>query len=56
MNTLRTHPEQRIKDLLARLRSRQLDQALRGDVDASARYARRADRVRQHGKGLLVQA
>lgn len=56
MNTLRTHPDQRIKTLLARIRSRQLDQALRGDVNASARYAQRADRVRQYGKGVAAQA
>ncbi|MEM9019696.1 MAG: hypothetical protein AAGC44_03960 [Planctomycetota bacterium] len=56
MTTLHTYPDQRIKQLLARLRSRQLDRALRGDVDASARYAQRVDRVRQYGKGPLAQA
>ena len=50
MNTLRTPSEDRVKTLLARLRTRQLDRALHGDVGASARYAQRATRVRQNRK------
>lgn len=52
MNTLRNPSEDRIKTLLARLRTRQLDRALHGDVGASARYADRASRVRQYGKAV----
>ena len=37
-------PEQRVR-LISRLRSRQLDTALRGKVSDSARYARRARRL-----------
>lgn len=38
----------RIERLLARVRGKQLETALRGRVDQSFRYAQRAMRVRQH--------
>jgi len=36
----------RTRELFARLRHRQLRSAMAGDIDASARYAARATRVR----------
>ncbi|MFI4859492.1 MAG: hypothetical protein ACIAXF_02300 [Phycisphaerales bacterium JB063] len=45
----------RILNLLARLRSRQLDLALRGKVADSARYAHRASRVRRYSQQQLVE-
>ncbi|XAM01333.1 hypothetical protein OT109_08050 [Phycisphaeraceae bacterium D3-23] len=44
----------RVLNLLARLRSRQLDLALRGKVTASARYAHRASRVRRYSQQRQV--
>lgn len=38
----------RTRRLFARLRHRQLQTALAGDIDASARYAGRATRVRRN--------
>ena len=43
----RPAPVQRAVQLIARLRHRQLDLARQGKVDASARYADRAGRLRE---------
>lgn len=56
MNRLTTHHDDRVRNLIARIRSRQLDLALRGNASASARYAQRAGRVRQYGKLMAAQA
>lgn len=43
-------PEARVQRVLARLRRKQLDLAIAGNVSDSARYARRALRVRLFGR------
>ncbi|MEM9415737.1 MAG: hypothetical protein AAGA29_09710 [Planctomycetota bacterium] len=51
-----THTDRvRILNILARLRSRQLELALRGKITASARYAHRASRVRRYSQRQLVE-
>jgi len=42
--------EHRVQQLLARLRRKQLDLAIAGNVSGSARYAQRAWRVRLLGR------
>lgn len=46
----------RVLDLLARLRTRQLDLAMRGKVADSARYAHRASKVRRYSQRRVVEA
>lgn len=46
----------RVLDLLARLRTRQLDLAMRGQVADSARYAHRASKVRRYSQRRVVEA
>ena len=45
----------RVLDLLARLRTRQLELAMRGKVTASARYAHRAGKVRRYAQTRLIE-
>jgi len=56
MQQTQTHPSERILDLLAKLRTRQLDLAIKGDVEHSAAYAKRARRVRRAAQGQRVKA
>lgn len=56
MHTQPPYPADRILNLLARLRSRQLDLALKGKVAHSAAYANRARKVRRAAQGQLVKS
>lgn len=55
MNPIHTTSTDRVLDLLARLRTRQLELAMRGKVTASARYAQRASRVRRYSQQRMVE-
>lgn len=55
MQPTHTPTTDRVLDLLARLRTRQLELAMRGKVTASARYAHRASRVRRYSQQRMVE-
>jgi len=48
--TIQTKADYRVQRVLARLRRKQLDLAIAGNVSDSARYAQRAWRVRLFGR------